>query len=227
MARIRTIKPEFWTDGDILKLSRDARLFYIGLWNFADDNGVMEYDPTSIKARIFPNDKISVEKLLKELRDINKLIIYEVENKTYICIKNLANHQVIDRPRKSHLPIPNGNQLKSLEISLGRKEGKEGKEQACAHLSDEDFIKNLKANPVYKHIDLDTEFGKMDAWLAVRPGRKKTQRFIINWLNKIDKPVNTAAQKRIPKADPNCHICAGKGKFPDGDLKGGTCLCVK
>jgi len=45
MARIRTIKPEFWTDGDMFKLSRDARLFYIGLWNFCDDNGVIEHDP--------------------------------------------------------------------------------------------------------------------------------------------------------------------------------------
>jgi len=188
MARIRTIKPEFWTDGDMLKISRDARLFYIGLWNFADDNGVLEYDPISIKARIFPNDKVIIDKLLEELVKISKALIYEVEKKKYISIKNLINHQVIDRPRKSHLPLPEGNQLKSIEITLGRKEGKEGKHP---QLSDSDFLNTLKNNPAYKHINLDQELGKMDAWLLTNKGRQKTRRFIVRWLNRIDKPLET------------------------------------
>jgi len=195
MARIRTVKPEFWSDGDMLKLSRDARLFYIGLWNFCDDNGVLEYDLTSMKARIFPNDRISVDKLLKELVDIGKALIYEVEKRQYIFIKNLANHQVIDRPRKSHLPLPDGNQLKSIEITLGRKEGKEGKEGPRGQLSDEDFIKTLKTKAVYRGIDIDRELGKMDTWLLANPGRQKTRLFIVRWLNKIDRPVN------IPKPE--------------------------
>jgi len=203
MARIRTIKPEYWTDGDMLKLSRDARLFYIGLWNFADDNGVLEYDPVSIKARIFPNDRVSVDKLLKELVDMNKAIIYGVEKRQYIFIKNLANHQVIDRPRKSHLPMPDKNQLKSLEISLGRKEGKEGKEGPRGQLSDDEFLKDLKTNPVYRGIDIDRELGKMDAWLSTHKGRQKTRRFIVNWLNKIDKPVEyKKPESKIEKPEP-------------------------
>jgi len=34
MARIRTIKPEFWTAEQVMELSRDARLLFIGMWNF-------------------------------------------------------------------------------------------------------------------------------------------------------------------------------------------------
>lgn len=30
MARIRTIKPDFWTDEKLVKLSMEARLFFIG-----------------------------------------------------------------------------------------------------------------------------------------------------------------------------------------------------
>ena len=63
-------------------------------------------------------------------------------------------------------------------------------------LSDKDFILALKSNPSYKHIDVEHELGKMDGWLSTHPGRKKTRRFIVNWLNKVDKPV--AATKRIP-----------------------------
>jgi len=33
------------------------------------------------------------------------------------------------------------------------------------------------------------EIIKMQRWLTVRPGRKLTQRFVINWLNKCDKKI--------------------------------------
>ncbi len=56
-----------------------------------------------------------------------------------------------------------------------------------------DFIETLKANIAYKHINIDIELAKMDIWLALprNKGRKKTDRFILNWLNKIDKPIDT------------------------------------
>jgi hypothetical protein len=128
MARIRTIKPEYWSDGDLLTISRDARLFYIGLWNFADDNGVLNYDLIGIKAKIFPADNIKIERLLAELSKIKKVLEYENNGKKYLFVKNLTNHQVIDRPRKSNLPLPEGCQLKSIEINIGGKEGREGRE---------------------------------------------------------------------------------------------------
>ena len=40
MARIRTIKPEFWIDDVIVELPFETRLLFIGIWNFADDAGV-------------------------------------------------------------------------------------------------------------------------------------------------------------------------------------------
>ena len=39
MARIRTVKPDIWTDEKFVELSPLARLLFIGLWNFADDEG--------------------------------------------------------------------------------------------------------------------------------------------------------------------------------------------
>lgn len=51
------------------------------------------------------------------------------------------------------------------------------------------FIASLKKNTAYSHINIENEFCKMDAWLSMprNKGRKKTQRFILNWLNKIEK----------------------------------------
>ena len=40
MARIRSIKPEFWRDEKIATLKNKlAGFFFIGLWNVADDEG--------------------------------------------------------------------------------------------------------------------------------------------------------------------------------------------
>jgi len=58
-----------------------------------------------------------------------------------------------------------------------------------ASLTDDQFLEGLKVNPTYKGIDIDRELGKMDAWLSTKPGRVKSRRFIVNWLNKIERPV--------------------------------------
>ncbi len=43
----------------------------------------------------------------------------------------------------------------------------------------------LKPNPAYRHIDIDVELGKMDAWLLTPKGArgKKTRAFVVRWLN--------------------------------------------
>ena len=79
-----------------------------------------------------------------------------------------------------------------------------------AKLTDEEFLKAIKDNPAYRHIDLDHELSKMDAWFLTPKGcgRQKTRRFVVNWLNKIDKPLggnngnglgNSAGANWIPK----------------------------
>jgi hypothetical protein len=63
---------------------------------------------------------------------------------------------------------------------------------------------NLKEK--FTWVDFDQAIVKMDAWLLAHPGRKKTRRFIVNWLNKIDKPMNLSGgsldtvDKRISEA---------------------------
>lgn len=63
------------------------------------------------------------------------------------------------------------------------------------------FIDALKQNPAYSHIDIDNELHRMDAWLLVNPKRKKTKRFVVNWLSRIEKPLPTTPKKVI-KYDP-------------------------
>jgi hypothetical protein len=78
----------------------NARLLFVGLWNFADDNGNIEAHPRKIKAHIYPSDGIKVEPLLKELIDHNFIIPYSVNNKKYLNIRTFLTHQKIDKPSK-------------------------------------------------------------------------------------------------------------------------------
>lgn len=69
-----------------------------------------------------------------------------------------------------------------------------------ASLTDEEWLQSLRSNPAYSHIDLDVELGKMDAWISLHPSRRKTRRFILNWLSKIERPLarNGAAPSGKP-----------------------------
>lgn len=59
-ARIRSIKPSFWVSGKILECSPQARLLFIGLWNFCDDEGRHEASSKQLKAEVYPGDECSL-----------------------------------------------------------------------------------------------------------------------------------------------------------------------
>jgi phage antirepressor YoqD-like protein len=69
---------------------------------------------------------------------------------------------------------------------------KKEKSQVPDGTTSDDFLSSLRKNPAYQHIDIDTELSKMDAWLLLPKNakRRKTPTFILNWLNKIEAPVN-------------------------------------
>jgi len=89
MPKIRGIKPEFWTDEDVVELSVPARLLFIGLWNFACDNGHLPDKPKQIKMRILPADDVDVNKLLDELAHHGRISRADGT----ITIAKFAHHQ--------------------------------------------------------------------------------------------------------------------------------------
>jgi hypothetical protein len=128
MPKIRNIKPEFWTDEKIVELSPWARLLFIGMWNFADDNGVVEDKPKQLKMRIFPSDNVEVAQLLQEIEAQQLVIPYKVDGKSYYWIPNFTKHQYISESKKtSTFPLPPKEILdfpkKSQEIPLGSGSG--------------------------------------------------------------------------------------------------------
>lgn len=112
MARIRSIKPEFWKSESIARLDYFTRLLFIGLWSYVDDNGVGIDHHRLITAELFPleEDFASVAREVREglarLADTGRVRRYAVEGKSYIAIVNWAEHQKIDRPNKERYPQP-------------------------------------------------------------------------------------------------------------------------
>jgi hypothetical protein len=117
MARIRTIKPEMWKDDRFIDLSSDtARLFFIGLLNHVDDEGRAPYSPREIRREIFPDRvDLDVAPLLDELAHIGLAILYSVDGKRYLAIRNFGKHQRIDRKTLSKIPAPPDHLLPQLD----------------------------------------------------------------------------------------------------------------
>lgn len=108
MARIRTIKPEFWTAEQIMELSPMARLLFIGMWNFCDDRGVHPVAFKTLKAEVFPADDLlssDVERLIAEVIAQGLLSEFEAEGRRWWFVTGW-HHQVINRPSKSRYPVP-------------------------------------------------------------------------------------------------------------------------
>lgn len=109
MARIRTIKPKFFDDVKIGRLSRDARIVYIGLWVFSDDIGVVIGDTVWLKSKIFPYDQIQVqqfEKWMNELVINGFICLLSYNGERFIYLPTFTRHQVINKPNINDLDIP-------------------------------------------------------------------------------------------------------------------------
>lgn len=52
--RIRQVRPEFWSDPTLAPLPDGARLFYVGLWNVADDAGWLDWNVPQLGALLYP-----------------------------------------------------------------------------------------------------------------------------------------------------------------------------
>lgn len=89
MAKIRGVKPEFWTDENVVELSIPARLLFIGLWNHACDNGHLQDKSKQIKMRVLPTDDVNCAELLREIE--SQGLIERADG--WITVPNLTSHQ--------------------------------------------------------------------------------------------------------------------------------------
>lgn len=110
MARIRTIKPEFFTSSQVVSCGRDARLVFVALLVFSDDSGIHPADPRRLKLEAFPGDDCSsrqINQWVDELICTGLIERYEANKSAWWRVTGWQRHQRIDQPTFL-FPLPNG-----------------------------------------------------------------------------------------------------------------------
>lgn len=121
MARIRTIKPDFWASDQVTDCSPMARLLFIGSWNFADDAGVLPFKPKTLKAKVFPADDVDaddVRRMVDELVRVGLLGLFESDGVLYLFVTGWKAHQKIDRPSYRYPSPPKKYEPDPDQLSL-------------------------------------------------------------------------------------------------------------
>ncbi|MGK0735911.1 HNH endonuclease [Yokenella regensburgei] len=122
MARIRTVKPEFWTDSLMVQLDAFTRLLYIGLWTAADDHGALRDELDRIAMEVMPREdpervKISIDVLIASGR-LSRML--NDDGSSYLVIEHWQDHQRVDKPSKSKI-IREGSRKLAIPSESRRK----------------------------------------------------------------------------------------------------------
>lgn len=157
MARIRTIKPEFFKCYKLYAAEKETglplRIAYAGLWTACDKEGRFKWLPEELKLDCLPYDEVDFSRVLDALLTREYIVKYASENNFFGYIPSWKEHQVVNnRESESKLPKPSESNMLTREARVpdatqiclsgkeGERKGKEGEregENAHAHASEE------------------------------------------------------------------------------------------
>ncbi|MEM7416772.1 MAG: hypothetical protein AAF389_14800 [Gemmatimonadota bacterium] len=107
MPRIRTIKPEFWSDEKLGPLEPLTRLVFLGLVSHADDAGRLVDSVRQLDGLLFPYSEDSSRDSLETLARLSRIVRYQSDSgQRLIQIVGWTKHQRVDKPSKHVLPAP-------------------------------------------------------------------------------------------------------------------------
>ena len=149
MARIRTIKPEFFKHEELFELEQETglpvRLAFAGLWCCCDREGRFKWRPRQLKTDILPYDNVDFSRVLDALATRGFVARYACHGESFGCVPSFKTHQIINnREAGSALPgideddgsfpLNNNNfdasatrQPRDDHAAIGERKGREGK----------------------------------------------------------------------------------------------------
>lgn len=221
MARIRSIKPDFFTSEQVAECSPSARLLFVGMWCFCDDNGVHPASPARLKMEVFPGDdftKADIAAMVQELVKHGLVGEYEVNGDRFWLVTGWK-HQKIDKPSyKYPLPIADAssNPLRAIDDSSppeGKGEEGKGEEEEQSSLRS-DSSASLTLTPVASPADLSQRKSQRILQIAeeaqaaynrllAKPNGQLTACTVLN------KPRIKAVEKALPTARAICQQLYG------------------
>jgi hypothetical protein len=190
MPRIRTIKPEFWSNDKLSELSIETHAFAAGLLNHCDDEGWFNANPKLIGVQIFPvrEEYRNCTVHIQNLSDIGFVTIHNgIDGRVYGHISKFSEHQVINKAKASKIKglITESNEygISTVLVQHGKeRKGKELEQNPPTPLiqdsvksikDDDDFLEKAKERfePVIteaeildkQRIKAETEFNRSEA----------------------------------------------------------------
>lgn len=117
MARIRTIKPDFFRHEGLYAAEKETglplRVAFAGLWTASDREGRFEWRPKQLKLDCLPYDEVDFSRVLDALATRGFVVKYASEGEEFGFIPSWRKHQVVNN-RESESKIPNPNENNKL-----------------------------------------------------------------------------------------------------------------
>jgi hypothetical protein len=111
MARIRTIKPEFFRHEVLFEAEKNTglplRVAYAGLFTAADREGRFKWSPRTLKLDCLPYDEVDFAAVLDALVAAGFIVKYQIDGESYGAILSWSAHQHVNvREKPSDIPAP-------------------------------------------------------------------------------------------------------------------------
>lgn len=125
MARIRTLKPDFWTDEKLGPLEPITRLVFLGLISQADDAGRLIDAIRMLDGLIFPYTDDTCGPSLERLSELGRIVRYsDGSGRGLIQIMGWDEHQRVKNPSQYTLPAPPEEIVGTPSVDSTEEEGR-------------------------------------------------------------------------------------------------------
>jgi hypothetical protein len=139
-----------------------ARLFYIGMWNYAYcDEGHLPDDVVGLKLKVLPADDVDPAALLGELMGRGRVVRMVAEGRTFLYMPTFKFYQKADQRWKTRCPacaLKDSLKLAETQVSLG--EHSETHQSSALREEERTREKRREPNPAPAALDLLFD----DAW---------------------------------------------------------------
>lgn len=195
--------PDHWKVRELNRLSgtKEAVIWMLRLWGECQRRRSQRFESELHVARVcgFEGDPLIFIDWLSQLNWIEKncegYIALKWEEHNSSLIANWENGKKGGRPAKpkeTHgIPMENPPITQAKPIRLDRiREDSTKKIGAIPPPPSSLDLLFSELKPIYHYLDLDVEKSKIRAWMLANPGKRKlTKKFVVNWLNRADRPL--------------------------------------
>lgn len=182
------------TDPDTSNLSNEKFAQWVKLGTYIKghgDNGMISVSPPSTMLCTILQI-VDFESLFFCISQFPNVVVRRLESDNASFSVTYLNWSKYQVDSTSYNRVKKFRESKHDNAVRGEKEKEEKKRKKREDI--QAYIESLKSDSTYSHVDFEFELNKAKNW-CVKNNRKLTERFFLNWINKIDKPLNLSDKK--------------------------------